>query len=186
MDYFELVVTLLSFVYALAVAVLLQGVADLLLARSRVRFSLLHAIWMVLALMLVFFNWHSLWNAHDQEITALRSAREFVFAGLQFMICALVAPRVPNEGGYDMRQHHAQHVRLYASVGALTAALAVIFTVQDFWREVTQQELLLAAAPTLISLLFLLLAAWRRERAIQFVCAIVLLLLMIAPFLVFG
>ena len=65
MSAFEHVTALLSFVYALALTHLLARVAELIVARERVRFSGLLMLGMVNAVVLVFANWLSLWDLHS-------------------------------------------------------------------------------------------------------------------------
>jgi hypothetical protein len=50
---FGYVMTLMSFVYALAIAHLLATVGDIIAGWSRIRFSWLNAAWMVFALLAV-------------------------------------------------------------------------------------------------------------------------------------
>lgn len=187
MDYVELIVTLLSFIYALAISSILQGIADLLRARSRVRFSLTHAIWMACAIILVFVIWHSVWNLReylqDNTLPVWVEVREFVRAGILYLICGLIAPQVPPEGEFDMLAYHTRHVRLYASAGAILQIYALGSGFYDLRAQYNLLEFLKLSFPSPLNVLFLLLAAWRRERWVQFVCAIALLLAFIPVFM---
>src|SRR5437016_841574 len=58
---FQHITVLFSFVFAIALTHVLSCVSKLILARDRVRFSGLHALWMLNALMLLLINWLSLW-----------------------------------------------------------------------------------------------------------------------------
>jgi len=69
MTVFEHVTALFSFVYALALTHLLARVAELIVARDRVKFSGLLALGMINAILVVFANWLSLWDLH--AITSL-------------------------------------------------------------------------------------------------------------------
>src|SRR3954449_7585664 len=68
---FEHVTALFSFVYALALTHLLARVAELIVARDRVKFSGLLALGMANAVLLVFSNWLSIWDSFDQELGPL-------------------------------------------------------------------------------------------------------------------
>jgi len=57
---FEHLTLLLSFIYVIALTHLLSSATGLILARDRVRFSPLLAIWMVVALAILFNNWLSM------------------------------------------------------------------------------------------------------------------------------
>jgi hypothetical protein len=58
---FEHVTVLLSFIYVIALTHLLSSTTGLILARDRVRFSPLLALWMILALGILFNNWLAIW-----------------------------------------------------------------------------------------------------------------------------
>ena len=62
MTAFEHVTALFSFVYALALTHLLARIAELIVARDRVKFSGLLALGMINAILVVFANWLSLWD----------------------------------------------------------------------------------------------------------------------------
>jgi hypothetical protein len=81
MSAFEHVTALLSFVYALALTHLLARIAELVVARERVRFSGLLALGMANAILLIFANWLSLWDLRSVQSWDLASiAIQFLFA----------------------------------------------------------------------------------------------------------
>src|SRR5947209_569664 len=81
MSAFEHVTALLSFVYALALTHLLARIAELIIARERVKFSGLLALGMVNAVLMVFVNWLSLWDLRSVTNWDLASiAIQFLFA----------------------------------------------------------------------------------------------------------
>src|SRR6202045_5241526 len=103
MSAFEHVTALLSFVYALALTHLLARIAELIVARERVKFSGLLALGMVNAVLLVFVNWLSLWDLRSVTSWDLASvAIQFLFAVSVYVVCALVGPKVPDEGVLDL------------------------------------------------------------------------------------
>src|SRR5207245_1933486 len=103
MSAFEHVTALLSFVYALALTHLLARIAELIVARQRVKFSGLLAIGMVNAVLLVFVNWLSLWDLRSVTSWDLASiAIQFLFAVSVYVICALVGPKMPDDGTIDL------------------------------------------------------------------------------------
>jgi hypothetical protein len=100
---FEHVTALLSFVYALALTHLLARIAELIVARERVKFSGLLALGMVNAVLLVFVNWLALWDLRSVTSWDLASvAIQFLFAVSVYLVCALVGPKVPDEGVIDL------------------------------------------------------------------------------------
>ncbi len=103
MSAFEHVTALLSFVYALALTHLLARIAELAVARERVRFSGLLALGMVNAILLVFSNWLSLWDLRSIARWDLLSiVIQFLFAVSVYLICVLVGPKTPDEGEIDL------------------------------------------------------------------------------------
>ena len=94
MSAFEHVTALLSFVYALALTHFLARIAELIVARERVKFSGLLALGMVNAVLLVFVNWLSLWDLRSVTSWDLASvAIQFLFAVSVCVVCALVGPQ---------------------------------------------------------------------------------------------
>jgi hypothetical protein len=59
---FDFVMTLYSFVYALAVAQILSTVGDMIRAGKRLLFSWLNAAWMLNVLLAIVAWWLSLWD----------------------------------------------------------------------------------------------------------------------------
>src|SRR5207302_4053022 len=78
-------------------------IAELIVARERVRFSGLLALAMVNAILMVFVNWLSLWDLRSVTSWDLASiAIQFLFAISVYVICALVGPRTTDEGQIDL------------------------------------------------------------------------------------
>ena len=103
MSAFEHVTALLSFVYALALTHLLARIAELIVVRERVKFSGLLALGMVNAVLLVFVNWLSLWDLRSVTNWDLASiAIQFLFAVSVYITCALVGPKMPDDGTIDL------------------------------------------------------------------------------------
>src|SRR5438128_6942323 len=103
MTAFEHVTALFSFVYALALTHLLARIAELIVARDRVRFSGLLALGMINAILVVFANWLSLWDLHAITSWNLASISvQFLFAINVFLICVLVGPKAHDDGPIDL------------------------------------------------------------------------------------
>jgi hypothetical protein len=62
MSAFEHVMSLISFVFALAIAHLLTCAVAIFRARSRVRLSFTHAAWMIVSLLQVMSWWLAFWD----------------------------------------------------------------------------------------------------------------------------
>src|ERR1043166_7904570 len=103
MTAFEHVTALLSFVYALALTHLLARIAELVMARDRVRFSGLLALGLANAVVMVFANWLSIWDLRSVKTWDLGTITiQFLFAVAVYLACVLVGPKTPDEGSIDL------------------------------------------------------------------------------------
>ncbi|HLY05857.1 MAG TPA: hypothetical protein VKR31_08935 [Rhizomicrobium sp.] len=126
MGAFAHVLSLLSFVYALAIAHLLGTAARLIGARERVRFSWFHAYWMLNALVVLVVDWISYWDMNSVPRWTVVSifivlAQSFA----DFMQAALVCPEIPPEGTIELPAFHASHARRYIGAFAVTCIIAL-------------------------------------------------------------
>src|SRR5580698_7159207 len=121
------VLTLLSFVYALALTHLLSRVGALLLARRRVRFSGLQALAVINAAGQVFLNWLVAWSTHDVtdwDLPTIFSA--FLFAVTNFLLCAAAAPETTGDGPIDLVAFYDDNRRLYWGVLMVMMVTALV------------------------------------------------------------
>ncbi|MDP2764788.1 MAG: hypothetical protein Q8O54_08125 [Brevundimonas sp.] len=180
MGRFEIVVTLLSFVYALALTHVLASTVAMLLERERVKVSLVQSLWMAVAILLLFNNWLSLSGLEGVTWTTRLSFEAFLFAVAQYVACALVSPRLEPDHGFDMVAHHERHGRLFKTAFLVVAGLAILGNVRQAGLfDRSAGEALFAQWPVLIMIILTGVAMWRRERWVQIACAGVLILLML-------
>jgi len=134
MTAFEHVTALLSFVYALALTHLLARIAELVVARDRVKFSGLLALGMANAVVLVFANWLSLWDLHSIKSWDLASITvQFLFAIVIFLICVLVGPKTHDEGPIDLEDFFwRQRPYLYGAI--VTCVVLSLFANLDYLK----------------------------------------------------
>jgi len=119
---FDFVITFFSFIFSLALAHLLLAVGQMIRHRRELTFDWAHALWMVAAFGTLIANWFSLWDFHTFGALSLTTvAIGFAFCVNQYLVCALVAPRIDGADGLDMRVFHERQGRTYV------AALAVLF-----------------------------------------------------------
>jgi hypothetical protein len=93
MGAFEHVISLLSFVYALAIAHMLLSISQIIRNWQRVRLSWLHAFWMAIAFAVLISNWLSYWDLHaipDWSVGSI--VFTFVMASVNYLQAALVCP----------------------------------------------------------------------------------------------
>jgi hypothetical protein len=125
---------LLSFVYALAITHVLASATDLIQARSKVRFSALHATWMLIAVLNVFSNWLNFWLLDAVHWTLPQICLLFAVAVIQYFTCSLVSVKV-EEGAADMtaffeRQRPVVAVA-YTAMGLVAMVLNYAFRTEN-------------------------------------------------------
>jgi len=127
MGAFEHVISLLSFVFALAITHLLLAVAGLVRAWERVRLSGPHALWLLNGLITTLANWISFWDMHT--LTAWSVGMIFFAFALSFVTylqVALVCPDIPAEGQIDLERFHREQSRRYIGAFLVTCLMALI------------------------------------------------------------
>jgi hypothetical protein len=126
MGAFEHVISLLSFVYALAIAHLLGTVARLIGARERVRVSWFHACWMLNALLVLIADWISYWDMRSVPSWSMVSILVVLVQSFaDFMQAALVCPEIPPEGDIDLVAFHTRRARRYIGAFAVSVTVAL-------------------------------------------------------------
>jgi hypothetical protein len=121
---YEQIVLLLSFVFAIAMTHLLASATELILARGRVVFSGLQALWMLNALLGLMVNWLSVYGLSTlQHLTPGDVLINFGQAVIQYFTCSLLSMRVPEHGAVDMPANFEKQRRvIMAAFAALYAA----------------------------------------------------------------
>lgn len=124
MSAFEHMMTLSSFIFALAIGTILLSVATLVHKREQVKLALAPMLWMG-AIFLVQINaWLVMFNFHDVTRWTFSSVVTLVVLPvLLFMQAALV---VPDQGGsLDLAEHHRRNFRYYGGLEIGMGALAI-------------------------------------------------------------
>src|SRR5437868_106963 len=100
---FEFVITLLSFVYSLALAQLLIGVARMVRHRRTLTLSAPHLVWMANTLGLLIMNWITLWDFRRVRVLDLGSILVAIgFAILLYLTATFVTPDLEDLSERDM------------------------------------------------------------------------------------
>lgn len=166
---FDQLVVLLSFVFAIALTHLLSCATDLILARKRVRFSGLYALWSGIAMTTIIVNWLSMWSMRSvQHWTAAGVVLLFFTAVVQYFTCSTMAMRVPEEGPVDMAAFfQSQRSVIFAAYGGLyVCAMAENYV----FRAIDQAgpaAWIVENVVIAVSAIPLAVAAWARARWLQ-------------------
>lgn len=126
MDAFAHVVGLLGLVFVIALALLLERVSELVLARTRVTFSPLAALAALNAVLLVYANWLALWEVRglsDWSLTTVTLL--FLFTLSIFFVCALALPRTAHVEAPDMDAHYWRERRTFYLAWLASCLIAI-------------------------------------------------------------
>jgi hypothetical protein len=111
---FDFVLILLSFVYALALTVVLQSAGRLIIERHRVKFSGLLALAMINAAANLFICWLGMWDYRDTKgITLYDVTIFFISSLLVYLSCVAVSPEPDQAGEVDMAAFFWRQVRFF-------------------------------------------------------------------------
>ncbi len=135
MDQFEIAATLMSFIYAIAITHVLQSCAELWIARARVTFSASHAIWMLAVLFNAILAWMSLSAYLGLNITGARFGGQMAYAVGVYFSCALVSPRVPEEGQLDLLAYEDRHGLGWKAVMIALMLFVALPLDYELWRR---------------------------------------------------
>ena len=174
---FEHVTLLLSFVFAIALTHLMSSATELIQERRRARFSGLHALWMLNALVGLLVNWLGIWGLNILKRWSVADVMlQFAMAAAQYFTCSLISLRPPPGEPIDMGAFFERQRPVF--LGAY-AALMLISMLQNWvYRDTTSglpsnawitEELL--CAPMLAALLI----AQAKPRILQWASGLVLL-----------
>lgn len=174
---FEFVVILISILFSIAIAHMLQSVADLVRAGRRVRYSALHATWMLTVFVDVLANWISVWELRTLPVWTVGYILLLILTILsQYLACVLVSPAVEADGPVDLEAFQRDQGPRYLFAFGMLNAIAVplnlvtsrLFDVSEWgWQNLAQGP---AAALTLAAIV-------ARPRWLQWVLAVAVLAL---------
>ncbi|MBS0471114.1 MAG: hypothetical protein JSR60_08590 [Proteobacteria bacterium] len=174
MGAFEHVLVLVSFVYAVALTHLLGFVAASIRNWERLRFSWIHAFWVLNAFILIIANWISLWDLRNIGTfgTGL-VVFTFVLAFSNYLQAALVSPEMPASGAIDLEAFHDEQGRRYilGFMGSVITALIGNAILGASFNIVEWSQQNLVVAPMLV--VAIVAAIFVRNRAAQAACAFV-------------
>lgn len=182
---FSHIATMLSFVYALCLTHVLASASELLLARDRVRFSGLHAIWMLNAAAITIVNWLSFWTMKALPSWSIGLIAALVLlAVVQFFICALVSLKSEPTGPVDMGAFFTRQKPMFVGGFLVLGVLSLGMNALDPSLQAPMAWGLpnwVAQNLTILPLIVVLVVALvSRARWVQWICALAMLAQIIA------
>ncbi len=176
MHAFDYVMTLMSFVYALAITHMLATVGDIIGAWPRVRFSWLNAVWMLFALLGVLTWWIGMWGLRDAHTWGMGIVVIFfLLAAILYLEVRLVCPRIPHDGPVDLVDFHNREGRKYmtgfAAVTGFTAIVNVFYFQEGIFADVVASRV---DRVVLVQCVASIVAARFTDRRVQFGMALII------------
>lgn len=179
---FQHITILFSFVFAIAFTHILASASSLIIARDRVRFSSLHALWMLYAASLLLLNWIALSGLDAVKHWSMGEVLlQLSWMVPQYFTCSLVSMKFADNGPIDMV---AFYERQRPAIFAAFFAEGVTVMFQNFadrnnttgWRPGDWIGADLLTLPTLV---LAPIAGWAKTRWLQWfaVCASAALLI---------
>ena len=184
MTAFEHVITIVSFVFALAIAHLLTCVIALVRAGPRVKYSFAHTSWMIISLLLIIAWWLALWDFRTLKSWDVGTVIFTLFGPiLAYIFTGLVSPKVPEEGIVDLIEFHQTHSRQYIGAFIVSVFVGIIYGLfYGYFDHVAEQ---FAQASVQIPVLMIAILAYSvRNAKLQNGVALVLVVGMIVYFCV--
>ena len=183
---FDFVLIRLSFVYALALAVVLQSAGRLIIERHRVKFSGLLALAMFNAVVTVFISWLGMWLYRDTKgITLYDVTIFFVSSVLIYLFCVAVSPEPDEAGEIDMGSFFRAQVRfLYGVYAALILSYAAANAI--YLRTSRPELFVQQTLGDLPPFAFALVGFLSRNERIQWAVGILILMTSVAWAIVFS
>lgn len=165
MSIFEFVLALTSVISGLALAHMLTGVVSLLRNAKRVRFSLVHALWMWSAFSTTIGNWAADWSLRTvTEWPAWMLLLIIASKIAQYVFCAFVTPDIPAEGQIDLVKFHETERRGYFGAVFAFTVVALIFNIafgaSEYYAQWLRDSAITLAAIAVTLLAFFVRAYW--------------------------
>lgn len=127
MSPFDFIITLLSFVYSLALAHVLAGVGRMVRHRRTIIWSLPHAIWTVNVILFIVVNWLSLWDFRQLRTVSLATVASGTFyALLLYLMATFVTPDIDVETERDLRTFHERERKTYIGATLLLVLVSLV------------------------------------------------------------
>src|SRR5205085_12251096 len=171
---FQHITVLLSFVFAIALTHVLSSVSKLILARDRVRFSALHALWMLNTLMVLLINWLSVWLLEAVKHWSVREIMiQLGWAIPQYFTCSLISMPVREGEALDMAAFYERQRPVLFSAFAAMYAMSMVanFADRNNFEGWNPGDWIRADLLVLPMLIVALMAGWAKPRWLQWTTA---------------
>lgn len=172
---FDHVTVLLSIIFALAMAHILASATELVWNRENVRFSGLHALWMVSALLGLLVYWLTIWDLTAvKRWTGFEIALQFLPAIIQYFACSLLSMKREGDEIMDMKVFYERQRPAIFTAFSLMMITSMIQTYADRsnFGSQTPSDWIGAELPVVLMLAATLIAGWSKPPWLQWVACI--------------
>lgn len=164
---FEHVTVLLSIIFALAMTHILASATELVWNRGKVRFSGLHALWMINALLSLLIYWLLIWDLSTvKRWTGFEVALQFIPAIVQYFACSLLSMTRDGEDVMDMNAFYEKQRPAIFTAFSLMMITSMIETFADR-NTVGTFDWIGAELPVSLMLVATLIAGWAKPLWLQ-------------------
>jgi hypothetical protein len=177
---FQHVITLFSFIFAIALTHVFASTSALILAGDRVRFYGLQATWMFSACFGLLVNW--MWLPGLESLkhwSVIEVILQLSWAVPQYFTCSLVSIEVPKDGPVNMRAIYEQRRPKLFSVFVVlyVTSMVVNFADRNNMTGWMPTDWIKANLLVLLTLIAALIAGWAKSLWLQWVAVCVTLAL---------
>lgn len=177
---FQHVTTLFSFIFAVALTHVFSSASKLILARHRVHFSGLLALWMVSAAAGLLNDWLSLAELEGMKHwSVFEILLQLSWVIPQYFTCSLIAMPVRAEGIVDMQAYYDRQRRVIFVAFILTYAMAMLENYADRYNNTgwKPDDWIGADLLVLPMLIAAIAAGWASSRWLQWAACLITLAL---------
>ena len=172
---FEHVTILLSIIFALAMTHILASATELAWDRQTIRFSRLHAFWMVNALLGLLAYWLSIWELSAvKQWTGFEIVLQFLTAIIQYFACSLLSIKREGDAIMDMRAfYNRQRPAIFAAFSLMTVlSMIQIYVDRNRSSGFAPSDWAGAEFPVFAMLVAMLIAGWAKPLWLQWIAGI--------------
>lgn len=149
MSLFEFIVGMISIIFALAIAQLFVGVAELTQRRARVKFFLPHSIWAANLFLITFLHWWSLWTFRDLSWNFAMFFYSLLGPSLMFFAATMLSPRDRRSETIDVKVHFMNIRQFFLSVFIVMLVLFTfdgpLFGTEEFFNALRAAQVFVVA-----------------------------------------
>ena len=114
---------MISIIFALSVAQLFLGLANLIQQRARVRPFMPHGLWVLILFLVIFLQWWSLWTFKDLSWNFGMFFYSLIGPSLLFFACTVISPRNHSSADVDLADYFLGIRKWFLSIFAVVLVL---------------------------------------------------------------